>query len=314
MKNNLIGYVLGIIGVIIGAFLTGYYNQNNWERKVSYEQEMEIYREKVNLINKTSRVIGKMPAASDIFSSYFFNVFDTISKRNIDSQVETAERLGEIRAELWSVMTMNKIYFGDSTRKTIKRVLGDRNEKWWDITDSNYNKILNSMYLELNNGRKMNYLGAEGLNLGDEKIISKKFQIILTSVLTILIGVLVYVFGRIIEKFIIEPIQKLKSCIGEIQTELIFCADVYSNPDSFDNNKKLEVSRVLRRLSAVLNSNIIQIPFVNFFSKLKLIPDYNNTIQASSELMGLSNLMWRGDYPSIDNKVNTIRKLLKIFN
>ncbi|MFX3625993.1 MAG: hypothetical protein ACN6I4_01415 [bacterium] len=314
MIKNLIVPVIGIVGVAVGAYLTSFYNQSDWIKKVNYEREMEIYREKVSLIEKTSKVIGKMPAASDIFNKYFLDVFDTTNKGDKDRQVEIAARLGKIRAELWSVMSLNGIYFGDSTRKTIRNVLGSREKKWWEIPDTSYNKILNSMYLELNGGNKIDYFKVEDSNLADEEAISGESQVILTSVLTILIGVLVFVFGRIIEKFIIEPIQKLKSCIGEVQTELIFCADVYSNPDVFEHDKKAEVSRVIRRLSSVLNSSINQIPFVKFFSKLKLIPNYNDTINAGVELMGLSNIMWRKDFSAINNKVENIRRLLRIQN
>ena len=55
------------------------------------------------------------------------------------------------------------------------------------------------------------------------------FKIFLTSGLTITGGVLIFVLGQMILKFVIEPIHEFNKLKGEIAYSLVFYANVYMN-------------------------------------------------------------------------------------
>ncbi|HYS83735.1 MAG TPA: hypothetical protein VEN78_01865 [Bradyrhizobium sp.] len=61
-------------------------------------------------------------------------------------------------------------------------------------------------------------------------VMSDLERILLTSVFTILGGVLVFVIGQLLSKFLIEPIHELRKVIGEVRFNLAFHAPVILTP------------------------------------------------------------------------------------
>lgn len=90
-------------------------------------------------------------------------------------------------------------------------------------------------------------------------------EIILTSVFTIMGGVIVFYTSQIVLKFFIEPIQKLDMCRGEICDVLIFNRNIYLNPNTFSKEVELDVSSKIRKLATKLLSIKNMIRGNNFF-------------------------------------------------
>ena len=126
---------------------------------------------------------------------------------------------------------------------------------------------------------------------------SELFKIVLTSSLTVLGGILVFVVGRIIEKFAIEPIHKQSRLIGEIADSLIFYADLYSNPGIGKREQMDEAKKVLREQASQLIARNNMIPCYKFWRCLSLghLPKRTDVIEARHELIGLSNSIHQGD-------------------
>lgn len=137
-------------------------------------------------------------------------------------------------------------------------------------------------------------------------------KIVITACTTLIGGVLIYVSGRVIEKFFIEPVHEYKKTIGNIADNLIYYANIYSNPSVASNESKNETSNALRRLAAELTSRTHSIPFYTIFSAIKVIPKYSNSISASSSLIGLSNSLNETDFNFINEKRSKIEKCLNI--
>jgi len=114
-------------------------------------------------------------------------------------------------------------------------------------------------------------------------------EIILTSVFTIMGGVIVFCISQIVLKFFIEPIQKLDMCRGEICDILIFNRNIYLNPNTFSKEKELEVSIEIRKLATKLLSIKNMIRGNNFFYSLNLSIKEENILKAHKQLIGLSN-------------------------
>jgi hypothetical protein len=144
--------ILIFFGGLIGVYLTSKFNHNDWKERTQYEQQLKIFEQKLNLIERTTTVTGKMPSASDLFDIYFSNYIDTSkhNKLSKEEQISISEKLGNIRAELRSIMFLNQIYFRDSTKAKIQKYLiTDKKSTWWNIPDSSYNDIVQTMAKEL---------------------------------------------------------------------------------------------------------------------------------------------------------------------
>ncbi|HRY59996.1 MAG TPA: hypothetical protein P5096_01300 [Patescibacteria group bacterium] len=88
-------------------------------------------------------------------------------------------------------------------------------------------------------------------------------KIVLTSSLTIIGGIVVYVVGLIINEFYIKPYIEYKKAIGEIDEEMMFFSNVYTNPimpitTPFGNEEVISfykhASKQLRRVASKFSS------------------------------------------------------------
>ena len=85
-------------------------------------------------------------------------------------------------------------------------------------------------------------------------------KILLTSSLTAIGAILVFVMGQILGKLVIEPIQDLKKTLGEIRYALVFHAQAIMTPVG-DREEEDKASEALRRLACDLRSKVGAIPF-----------------------------------------------------
>ncbi len=148
-------------------------------------------------------------------------------------------------------------------------------------------------------------------------------DIFITSGLTILGGIIIFVGGQILTKFIIEPFYEQSKLIGEIANSLIYYANVgagvepyyfqqlqaLSKQDNLEENmRKLMVEQyeelirieskqlgeariVLRQQASQLMGRTNAIPFYGLWVVLSFgfLPSRKCVIEASQELIGLSN-------------------------
>ncbi|OHB91290.1 MAG: hypothetical protein A3D89_05805 [Planctomycetes bacterium RIFCSPHIGHO2_02_FULL_52_58] len=118
---------------------------------------------------------------------------------------------------------------------------------------------------------------------------SELFKIVLTSSITVLSGILVFVGGQLIAKFFIEPIHEQRRLIGEIAHSLIFYANLYSNPVLSKPERQNEAQKVLRRQACQLRERTHVIPWYKLWQSLRVVIKYNDIEEASSHIIGLSN-------------------------
>lgn len=139
--------------------------------------------------------------------------------------------------------------------------------------------------------------------------------------LTILAGVLTFVFGQIAARLFIEPIQRVQAIIGEISTALINYANVYSNPGVGKVEKIDEASEELRLLASRLAAQSNLIPYYEQVSRLFKLPSRESAYKARSHLIGISNGMHEKGHGTGNRslgetnnlKANKICELLNIY-
>ncbi|MBU1668076.1 hypothetical protein KKC13_06620 [bacterium] len=137
--------------------------------------------------------------------------------------------------------------------------------------------------------------------------------------LDIVSAVSIFVVGQFILKSIIEPIQELKKEIASILGDMVYYANIYSNP-GIDNKETIEnVSSILRKHSSNLITKVSIIPFYNVWYYLRIIPNENDIKIVSERLIGLSNSLHSSPSKVIDDGyiadknfkyANEIKKLL----
>lgn len=128
-------------------------------------------------------------------------------------------------------------------------------------------------------------------------------KILLTSSLTVLAGVLVFVTGQLIVKFLIEPIHELKKIMGEIRFTLAFYATVIHTPAARDEDRSDRTAEALMKGSCDLLARVDSIPFYAFLSSHfpRFLPAKTLVVDAATQLRGLSTYVHQTDDRAMDS-------------
>lgn len=147
---------------------------------------------------------------------------------------------------------------------------------------------------------------------------SELLKIVLTSSLTVLGGIIVFVTGQIVVKFLIEPFHIYKKLVGEIADSLVYFANVgpavhdlylqqlentadLENPRAEMEGKRLKMilerdwermdtaQIILRQQASQLMGVTNMIPLYKLWAFLRILPKQEEIIKASSNLIGFSN-------------------------
>ena len=115
-------------------------------------------------------------------------------------------------------------------------------------------------------------------------------KILLTSSLTVIGAILVFVASQILGKLVVEPIQDLKKTLGEIRYALVFHAQAIMTPVG-NRESEDKASEALRKLACDLRSKVGAIPFYARWAAMSrgFLPNQVNAFEASKHLIGLSN-------------------------
>lgn len=133
---------------------------------------------------------------------------------------------------------------------------------------------------------------------------------------TVISGVAVFVLGQILLKLIIEPIQDLKKEIATILNNLIYYANIISNPNANSSEMYKETSQKLRQHASNLASKVSIIPFYKLWVMLRILPPKENIFQAKLYLIGISNSLYPSKYNDgmkNSEKSEKIQKLLTTY-
>ena len=138
---------------------------------------------------------------------------------------------------------------------------------------------------------------------------SEPEKIIWTAAFTILGGVLVYVIGQLLSKFLIDPTHELKKAIGEVRFNLAFHAPIIRTPIARTPERSDKAYEALLKSSCELLAKVDAIPFYGFLSCISLgfLPSKKCTREAATQLRGLSTYLHETGNKA-DSHVETIGK------
>ena len=140
-------------------------------------------------------------------------------------------------------------------------------------------------------------------------------MVVLSTFLTVVSGVLVFVLGQLFNEYFLKPIQNYKEIKSKIAYNLTFYANLYMNP--VENSKKNEnietASQEIRKLGAEVDAISELRPFGNIF-----IPKKRILKKVSKKMIGLSNNFISENQDRAieynENARKTIYEMLKINN
>lgn len=115
-------------------------------------------------------------------------------------------------------------------------------------------------------------------------------KILLTSSLTVVGAIAVFVASQLLGKLVIEPIQDLKKLLGEIRYALVFHAQAVFTPVG-DRAGEDRACEEFRKLACDLRSKLVSVPFYARWAAVSkgFLPARQDAFEASKELIGLSN-------------------------
>jgi hypothetical protein len=138
----------------------------------------------------------------------------------------------------------------------------------------------------------------------------------MTVFLTVLSGVITFVLGQLIIKLLVDPVHDFRRTVADIALALIEYANVYANPGVAGSEVEKKVSEELRRLSSRLNAQMYLIPCYRLTAKIFGLPSREKVVDAASNLIGLSNGVFRSasDLVLVNvERSDKIRNVLGIF-
>jgi hypothetical protein len=138
------------------------------------------------------------------------------------------------------------------------------------------------------------------------------YKIVLTAVLTITGGVVVFALSQLIQRFFLEPVHEQAKAIGEVLFGLMYYASRYASPGSGKLDDLSAVSDAIRRSASQLYATTNAIRWYRLFDKLRLVPIRQNVDEAVGDLIRLSNSIHTGNGRENRADADHIRSLLAV--
>lgn len=107
--------------------------------------------------------------------------------------------------------------------------------------------------------------------------------------LTVVSGVLVYVLGQMVGRFLLDPLYEQRVVIRTVHECLVLYADIIHNPGIAKMELMDEASRAARSSASNLRSRTDAIPSYTLLARLRLVRSKDDIRKASKALIGISN-------------------------
>jgi hypothetical protein len=143
-------------------------------------------------------------------------------------------------------------------------------------------------------------------------------QVILTALLTLFGGCVLFLFSQLITEGIIKPYIEYRKILADITYTLVYHANVIvSAPAKSKPYEHARIAEKLRELSAQLRSAITALPFQELLRRLQLIPSQKCVRDAASRLIRISSRLIQAQaagkkHDEIQQDMTAIGDLLQI--
>lgn len=136
---------------------------------------------------------------------------------------------------------------------------------------------------------------------------SETVKIVLGAGLTLVVGIILLW----LHKIVLTPYLDFRSLAREVGSTIKKCANVIVSLSSGDNDELLrKVQEELRDLAGRVESSLSDLNFRHVFSEAGLVPNKQQSTEASRLLIAISNRMGRND--STGERHEDLRRILRI--
>lgn len=137
-------------------------------------------------------------------------------------------------------------------------------------------------------------------------------KILLTSAFTIVGGVLVFVIGQLLVKFLIEPLHEFRKVLGFVRFAFDFFAPELHTPVPGDKERCDKASDAFRKASADLASSLNSVPWYDLMSRWfpKVLPPRAKASEAVKWLRNLATAVYKADRSDNHKIVHKLYDLL----
>lgn len=139
-------------------------------------------------------------------------------------------------------------------------------------------------------------------------------DILLTSALTIIGGVVVFSLSQIVQKFLVEPVHEQSKVIGEILFGLVYYGDRYANPGTGKPEAMTEAADTIRRYASRLEGTTHAVHSYRLFECIGLAPNRKSVEEAVGNLIRISNSIYTGNGRENSDDADNVKKLLSAPN
>jgi hypothetical protein len=140
------------------------------------------------------------------------------------------------------------------------------------------------------------------------------WKIVLPAVLTLIGGVILFVVGQFLQKFVFETAQEQGKAISEVCFRLIQYASWYANPGQRrteeQNKQAQDAARAIRECASRLQATTDAIYWYEFLCSISVVPSRTNVEEAIRHLIRISNSMVEGNGRENTQDANEIYLLL----
>lgn len=125
----------------------------------------------------------------------------------------------------------------------------------------------------------------------------------MTGIETVIIGVVVFIVGQTLQRFVLEPIHGQRQLIGEIASNVIFLGNVGPVSPEYASlllfpMEPADASRAVRSQAARLRASLWTIPLYGLWAKIRLVYSRDTILDASRNMIGWSNAITRAGPPN----------------
>lgn len=120
-------------------------------------------------------------------------------------------------------------------------------------------------------------------------------------ILTIITGVAIFVFGQILIKVWIEPLQEFRKIITDVFEELTKYEGVMLSPQSYDDEQRQDAKKNLSLIAIKLDGKVDLIPFYDVVRRVYRLPSLSHVKDSFGKInVSANNLTNNSQNDSVD--------------
>lgn len=156
IKLAIVTAIITLMGIIAGVYLTNSLTNEAWDNQYNIEQNNFVIKQRLELIQETSLVMGKAPGYDEIFQFHIINGQVILDEKNSSYFVNDPDisiQLAEYKGQYESVLILDTIYFGPNTSSAIQELSKEKGP-WWAKSRNKTDAVIIAMREELYYGIK----------------------------------------------------------------------------------------------------------------------------------------------------------------